>query len=131
MATAEPTLPVNGSYAPQTFDAMANNYTASNANNTTTYGATQQNQTSGNNTTSEIPKDEVGWYFVEQYYTTLSKSPEKLYVRYLVNFSACLANITGSCSTTSGLNSCQAPKRTRFLCALARRYVYISIPDIE
>jgi len=29
---------------------------------------------------SEIPKDEVGWYFVEQYYTTLSKSPDRLYV---------------------------------------------------
>lgn len=29
---------------------------------------------------SELSKDEVGWYFVEQYYTTLSKSPEKLHV---------------------------------------------------
>ena len=28
----------------------------------------------------EIPPDEVGWYFVEQYYTTLSKEPERLYV---------------------------------------------------
>jgi hypothetical protein len=27
-----------------------------------------------------VPKDEVGWYFVEQYYTTLSKTPEKLHV---------------------------------------------------
>ena len=26
-------------------------------------------------------KDEVGWYFVEQYYTTLSKNPETLFVR--------------------------------------------------
>lgn len=25
-------------------------------------------------------KDEVGWYFVEQYYTTLSRNPEKLHV---------------------------------------------------
>jgi hypothetical protein len=32
---------------------------------------------------AEIPKDEVGWYFVEQYYTTLSKSPERLYVSRL------------------------------------------------
>ncbi|KAF2161763.1 hypothetical protein M409DRAFT_69567 [Zasmidium cellare ATCC 36951] len=31
---------------------------------------------------SEISKDEVGWYFVEQYYTTLSRSPEKLYLFY-------------------------------------------------
>ncbi|KAH6606770.1 ntf2 and rrm domain-containing [Trichoderma cornu-damae] len=34
--------------------------------------------TSGNN----LSKDEVGWYFVEQYYTTLSKSPEKLHLFY-------------------------------------------------
>lgn len=29
---------------------------------------------------ASVPKDEVGWYFVEQYYTTLSKTPEKLHV---------------------------------------------------
>lgn len=29
---------------------------------------------------ADLPKDEVGWYFVEQYYTTLSKNPEKLHV---------------------------------------------------
>lgn len=34
-----------------------------------------------NNSAADIPKDEVGWYFVEQYYTTLSRSPEKIYVR--------------------------------------------------
>ena len=27
-------------------------------------------------------KDEVGWYFVESYYTTLSKNPETLYVSH-------------------------------------------------
>ncbi|KAK3333095.1 NTF2 and RRM domain-containing protein [Cercophora scortea] len=31
---------------------------------------------------SNLPKDEVGWYFVEQYYTTLSKSPDKLHLFY-------------------------------------------------
>lgn len=31
-------------------------------------------------TSSNLSKDEVGWYFVEQYYTTLSKTPEKLHV---------------------------------------------------
>ena len=30
---------------------------------------------------SNLSKDEVGWYFVEQYYNTLSKTPEKLHVR--------------------------------------------------
>lgn len=28
----------------------------------------------------QIPKDQIGWYFVEQYYNTMSKNPEKLYV---------------------------------------------------
>ncbi|KAH8747702.1 hypothetical protein BGZ57DRAFT_777060 [Hyaloscypha finlandica] len=31
---------------------------------------------------NDLSKDEVGWYFVEQYYTTLSKSPEKLHLFY-------------------------------------------------
>ena len=45
----------------------------------TTSGATDTaaGNSSGN---SDLSKDEIGWYFVEQYYTTLSKSPEKLHV---------------------------------------------------
>ncbi|EFW99292.1 ntf2 and rrm domain containing protein [Grosmannia clavigera kw1407] len=39
---------------------------------------TSQNSSSGGN----LSKDEVGWYFVEQYYTTLSKSPDKLHLFY-------------------------------------------------
>lgn len=41
--------------------------------------ATAAPSTNGSN--GDLPKDEVGWYFVEQYYTTLSKQPEHLYVR--------------------------------------------------
>ena len=37
----------------------------------------------GNASGNDLSKDEVGWYFVEQYYTTLSKSPEKLHVRFM------------------------------------------------
>ena len=36
--------------------------------------------TGGTTGNGDLSKDEVGWYFVEQYYTTLSKSPEKLHV---------------------------------------------------
>lgn len=32
--------------------------------------------------TSNLGKDEVAWFFVEQYYTTLSKTPEKLHVGF-------------------------------------------------
>ncbi|KAJ4293271.1 hypothetical protein N0V90_008553 [Kalmusia sp. IMI 367209] len=68
MATAE--LPVNGNYAQQSFDASS-------------YATSQQAPSQNSSTaTSEIPKDEVGWYFVEQYYTTLSRTPDKLYLFY-------------------------------------------------
>ncbi|KLU87405.1 hypothetical protein MAPG_06405 [Magnaporthiopsis poae ATCC 64411] len=36
----------------------------------------------GSSDNSNLSKDEVGWYFVEQYYLTLSKSPEKLHLFY-------------------------------------------------
>ncbi|KAK3340982.1 hypothetical protein B0H65DRAFT_278003 [Neurospora tetraspora] len=38
--------------------------------------------TTSQNQNQTLPKDEVGWYFVEQYYTTLSKNPEKLHLFY-------------------------------------------------
>lgn len=63
MATTESSAPTNGTYAPG-YDSYQQT-------------ASQPEQQAP---ASEIPKDEVGWYFVEQYYTTLSKSPERLYV---------------------------------------------------
>ncbi|KAL8950896.1 MAG: hypothetical protein Q9222_003092 [Ikaeria aurantiellina] len=47
----------------------------------TSYGPTAASATSAEGS-SHVPKDEVGWYFVEQYYTTLSKNPEKLHLFY-------------------------------------------------
>ncbi|KAF2815292.1 uncharacterized protein BDZ99DRAFT_472591 [Mytilinidion resinicola] len=90
MATAEPTMPVNGNYAhhqAHAYGSIDNNYGAAGANSTlpanVSYNATPANTTSpANNNAAEIPKDEVGWYFVEQYYTTLSRSPDKLFLFY-------------------------------------------------
>lgn len=43
---------------------------------------------------SDAPKDaEVGWFFVEQYYTTLSKSPEKLHVSIALLFARKQTNL--------------------------------------
>lgn len=69
-------VPVNGNYAHQGYDAVANNAASYASQPATT------SQPSNNASADQIPKDEVGWYFVEQYYTTLSKTPDKLYVRY-------------------------------------------------
>lgn len=74
MASIDQSTGVNGyngqSYSEQSY--QANDYSSAPAH------APQDSQSSN----SEIPKDEVGWYFVEQYYTTLSKSPEKLFLFY-------------------------------------------------
>jgi len=73
--------PVNGTYGQQGgFDQSAG-YTNSASSGQPSYSNGASNQAPSSGATQEIPKDEVGWYFVEQYYTTLSRSPEKLYVR--------------------------------------------------
>jgi hypothetical protein len=48
--------------------------------NTNAAAETSASNTNGN---SDLSKDEIGWYFVEQYYTTLSKNPDKLNVRHI------------------------------------------------
>jgi hypothetical protein len=77
-------------------------------NNTEQYTATTSaaETASGNaNGSAELSKDEIGWYFVEQYYTTLSKSPEKLHVcSSTLNVSHGHANID-SFSTASARSS--------------------------
>jgi hypothetical protein len=79
MASEVSSMP-NGNYAPQHgFDQQQanNSYASQNYNQAP---AASNAPAPSANTQSEIPKDEVGWYFVEQYYTTLSRTPEKLYV---------------------------------------------------
>jgi hypothetical protein len=67
-------MATNGSFAQQEqYKNTTEQYTATSGAADTTTGSS-----SGN----DLSKDEVGWYFVEQYYTTLSKSPEKLHLFY-------------------------------------------------
>jgi hypothetical protein len=80
MASTESSGPVNGTYAPQQYE---NNYSTGVSNFTPSQQPTAS-QPAQQATASEIPKDEVGWYFVEQYYTTLSKSPDRLYVSHIL-----------------------------------------------
>lgn len=81
MAAEAPSMPVNGNYGHHGYgvEQQHNPYAAAQQN----YNQGPPAGTSGsaaNGQNSDIPKDEVGWYFVEQYYTTLSKNPEHLYV---------------------------------------------------
>ena len=93
MATDTAATPVNGNYGSQqafgTVESHGSSQTQGIATTTNVNGATGAqgpsatagNPSSGaNEGNSGVSKDEVGWYFVEQYYTTLSKNPEKLHV---------------------------------------------------
>lgn len=55
----------------------------------------------------ELTKDEVGWYFVEQYYTTLSKNNDRLHVSLSLfhPIELTISNQLSSSSTTSPLSS--------------------------
>lgn len=81
----------NGNYAPHQGYGGINhnefNYTTNHAvssqHSAPAASSTPSNAAATQHTTQpDISKDEVGWYFVEQYYTTLSRSPERLYLFY-------------------------------------------------
>lgn len=96
MATEPTSAPVNGNYgthqqysaaepnlssqAPNHADAVAPATGAFGAQNANVPSSSGSTTSAANEGSSSIPKDEVGWYFVEQYYTTLSRNPEKLHV---------------------------------------------------
>lgn len=68
-------MATNGTFAHQEqYKGSADTYTANPASIDPANAAGASN---------DLSKDEVGWYFVEQYYTTLSKFPEKLHVSSL------------------------------------------------
>ena len=66
-------MATNGSFSQQEqYKATNESYPATSGPAESTSGGAAGGQ--------DLSKDEVGWYFVEQYYTTLSKNPEKLHV---------------------------------------------------
>ncbi|RAL60715.1 hypothetical protein DID88_009821 [Monilinia fructigena] len=77
-----------------------------------TSGAT--NSSNGGASVSNISKDEVGWYFVEQYYTTLSKSPEKLHLFYGKK-SQFVSGLEGTSSPSICQQSCKPYREPREL----------------
>ncbi len=100
MAPDSATKPVNGEYGnQQQYGAVEQHLSSQGAANTTSAGAyggengnpadiTNNSSSAASESSGGVPKDEVGWYFVEQYYTTLSKSPEKLHVSFPTRCSA-------------------------------------------
>lgn len=115
--------PINGNYAPHqgygSIEQGQGGY-SSTATSHAGYSNSTQSAAAANSTASEIPKDEVGWYFVEQYYTTLSRSPEKLYVSPLPRYIDITRSQLHSFSTTSAHSTYRATRPRRSLSALAK-----------
>lgn len=86
------------------------------ANNTSTNASTKSNESS-----APVNKDEVGWYFVEQYYKHLSGGPDKLYVGHEVLLILASNIDRRRCSTPSARSSSSARRPTRLMSALAKR----------
>lgn len=78
--------PMNGTFTAQ--HAYHDSYNPAHAamTNAATFQPTQSstpsNVPSAGDMKSGLSKDEVGWYFVEQYYTNMSRCPEKLHHFY-------------------------------------------------
>ena len=128
---------MNGTYANSQFQNHAVSDQSRNMHSATASTQEYSNSTAMANVTNsstesphnEIPPDEVGWYFVEQYYTTMSKSPEKLYVcQHYLTASLPLVQFADfdSSSTTSALSSSPAPSPSSSRSLLVRRYVRLS-----
>ncbi|KAH0537395.1 hypothetical protein FGG08_005794 [Glutinoglossum americanum] len=99
MATEQPAIPTNGNYAPQPsqyhgtgephLSSHAPSHSAATAPHPGSFGSQGANVpapgttgSSGSGGQLEVTKDEVGWFFVEQYYTNLSRSPDRLHLFY-------------------------------------------------
>lgn len=89
MASDSTVKPVNGNYGNlQQYNPQEQQLSSQGSAGDITNGSAAINNSSAtaNEGNGGVPKDEVGWYFVEQYYTTLSKSPEKLHVSPLTPY---------------------------------------------
>src|SRR5947207_13369290 len=96
--------PVNGNPVPTLGQYEVSSQQYQNSNNQNQYppssdqsqSTSNQNSATESTTTADLSKDVVGWYFVEQYYTTLSQSPEKLHVSLLLREKRETHSINGS-----------------------------------
>lgn len=78
-------IPMNGTYHAQPAYPDSYNHAHTAVNSVSNFQPAQSSTPSNapsNDQKNGISKDEVGWYFVEQYYTNMSRSPDKLHLFY-------------------------------------------------
>jgi hypothetical protein len=77
--------PVNGTYPAESYNSSHSVASDNSNNNNNGYQPPQSctpTNAPSNESKNDIPKDEVGWFFVEQYYKTMSGNPGRLYLFY-------------------------------------------------
>ncbi|KAL4793342.1 hypothetical protein BDV19DRAFT_228794 [Aspergillus venezuelensis] len=82
---ADTQIPMNGTYHTQPAYPDSYNHAHTAVNSVSNFQPAQSSTPSNapsNDQKNGISKDEVGWYFVEQYYTNMSRSPDKLHLFY-------------------------------------------------
>ncbi|KIW65582.1 hypothetical protein PV04_07828 [Phialophora macrospora] len=79
---ATETAPVNGLYGTSQYTQPAELAASTPSVSTHATSASQSTTTSATTQQQKADPQEIGWYFVEQYYTTLSKTPEKIHLFY-------------------------------------------------
>jgi hypothetical protein len=79
---ATETAPVNGLYGTSQYTQPAELAASTPSMPAHATSASQSTTTSGTTQQQKADPQEIGWYFVEQYYTTLSKTPEKIHLFY-------------------------------------------------
>ncbi|RVX74676.1 hypothetical protein B0A52_01803 [Exophiala mesophila] len=77
---ANDAAPVNGLYANNQFSQPAE--LAASTPSAPAHAPSASQSTTTSTSAQKTDAQEIGWYFVEQYYTTLSKSPEKIHLFY-------------------------------------------------
>lgn len=78
-------ISINGTYQAQPAYPDSYNHAHTAVNSVSNFQPAQSSTPSNapsNDQKNGISKDEVGWYFVEQYYTNMSRSPDKLHLFY-------------------------------------------------
>ncbi|KAL4801562.1 hypothetical protein BDV18DRAFT_148865 [Aspergillus unguis] len=78
-------IPINGTYRTQPAYPDSYNHAHTAVNSVSNFQPVHSSTPSNAPSTDQkngISKDEVGWYFVEQYYTNMSRSPDKLHLFY-------------------------------------------------
>lgn len=84
MAADHTDKPVNGTYGAHQSYGQPESYQATQGSNPSPASTNGPAVTAPTDTDEKpIPKEMIGWYFVEQYYNTMSKDPKSLFVRLI------------------------------------------------